>query len=264
MTPFFFLSACLLLLWFSIMPVDKCKLPSYVAADPLTWFRAVEACFHVHGVRRDADKAALVIAALPAKQLQQLSSVIASTSSDQYDTLKRRLISTDAPTFQENWERCMSLPPLRAGEKPTDLYAALTSWLRDDQDPDNPWLRATFISKMPEELRIMLLAYPLCTLQELSVFADSIALSSKRRPPLQVFSMAVDSEGGGASPALPASPAPPPVFGVKTSRPASKQDSRPPQVSSVCWYHQRFGDNAKTCKPGCSRAGSLNLTRPGQ
>ena len=109
----------------------------------------------------------------------------------------------------------------------------------------------------------MLLAYPLCTVQELSVFADSIALS-KRRPPLQVFSMAVDSECGGDSPALPASPAPPPVFGVKTSRPASKQDSRPPQVSLVCWYHQRFGDNARSCKPGCSKAGSLNLTRPGQ
>ena len=93
------------------MPVDKCKLPVYVAADPLTWFRAVEACFHVHGVRRDADKAALVIAALPAKQLQQLSSVIAATSSDQYNTLKARLISMDAPSFQENWERCMSLPP---------------------------------------------------------------------------------------------------------------------------------------------------------
>ena len=54
-TPFFFLSACLLLLWFSNMGVDKCKLPSYVAADPLTWIRAVEACFHVHSVRRDAD-----------------------------------------------------------------------------------------------------------------------------------------------------------------------------------------------------------------
>ena len=110
----------------------------------------------------------------------------------------------------------------------------------------------------------MLLAYPLCTLQELSMFADSLALSAKRRPPLQVFSMAVDSELGGASPTPPATPAPPPVFGVKTSKPASKQDSRPPQVSSVCWYHQRFGDNAKSCKPGCSRAGSLNLSRPGQ
>ena len=242
------------------MPVEKCKLPAYVAADPLTWFRAVEACFHIHSVSRKSDKAALVIAALPAKQLQQVSSVIATTSSDQYLALKRRLISTDAPSFQDNWERCMALPSLRAGERPSDLYAALTSWLRDDQDPDNPWVRATFIAKMPEDLRIMLLAYPLCTLEELSVFADSLSLSAKRRPSPQVFSMAVDPELGDASPTPLATPAPPPVLGLRTG----KQDSRPPQVSSLCWYHQRFGDKAKTCKPGCSRAGSLNLARPGQ
>ena len=177
MTPFFFFSACLLCLRFSVMPVDKCKVPAYVASDPLAWFRAVEACFHIHSIRRDSDKAALVITALPAKQLQQVSSIISATTSDQYATLKRRLISTDAPSFQDNWERCMTLPPLRPGDKPSDLYAALTSWLQDDQDPDNPWVRATFIAKMPEDLRIMLLAYPDYSLAKLSTFADSLSLS---------------------------------------------------------------------------------------
>ena len=238
------------------MPVEKCKLPAYVAADPLTWFKAVEACFHIHSVSRKSDKVALVIAALPAKQLQQVSSVISTSSSDQYQALKRRLIDTDAPSFQDNWERCMLIPPLRPGERPSEMYATLTSWLREDQDPDNPWVRATFISKMPEELRIMLLAYPLCTLQELAVFADSLSHQKKRSSPA-VFSMAVDPEMGNASPSP---PAPPPVLGLKMG----KQDSRPPQVSSLCWYHQRFGDKAKSCKPGCPRAASLNLTRPGQ
>ena len=182
------------------MPVDKCKLPAYVASDPLTWFRAVEACFHIHSIRRDSDKAALIIAALPAKQLQQVSSIVSATTSDQYGTLKRRLISTDAPSFQDNWEKCMAIPPLRPGDKPSDLYTALTSWLRDDQDPDNPWVKATFISKMPEDLRIMLLAYPDYSLARLSTFADSLSLSTKRRSSPLVFAMAVDAEMGGCLP----------------------------------------------------------------
>ena len=93
------------------MPIDKCKLPAYVSSDPLTWFKAVEACFRIHNIRRDQDRSALLIAALPAKQLQQVSAILASTTSDQYESLKRRLISTDAPSFQENWEKCMALPP---------------------------------------------------------------------------------------------------------------------------------------------------------
>ena len=64
------------------MPVDKCKLPAYVPHDPLTLFRAVEACFYIHSIRRNADRAALVVAALPAKQLQQVSMLLSSPSSD--------------------------------------------------------------------------------------------------------------------------------------------------------------------------------------
>ena len=255
-------SACLLLLFSAIMPVDKCKIPAYVASDPLTWFRAVEACFHIHSIRRDSDKAALIIAALPAKQLQQVSSIISATTSDQYAALKRRLISTDAPSFQDNWERCMALPHLRPGDKPSDLYAALTSWLTDIQDPDNPWVRATFISKMPEDVRMMLLAYPNCTLEQLSTFADSLSasLSAKRRTSPPVFSMAVDTDGGEATPSPVLTTPPPPVLAVR----APRQDSRTPQVSTLCWFHQRFGDKARSCKPGCPRAGSLNSSRPGQ
>ena len=210
------------------MPIDKCKLPAYVASDPLTWFRAVEACFQIHSIRRDQDRAALLIAALPAKQLQQVSAILAVTSSDQYGALKRRLISTDAPSFQENWEKCMAIPPLRPGDKPSDLYSALTSWLKDDQDPDNPWVKATFISKLPDDLRIMLLAHPDYSLEKLSAFADTLALGAKRRTSPQVFSMAVDQDLGDASPST-VLPSPPPVLGVR----ATKQDKTPPPPLSA-------------------------------
>ena len=209
------------------MPIDKCKLPAYVASDPLTWFRAVEACFQIHQVRKDTDRAALLIAALPAKQLQQVSAILAVTTSDQYESLKRRLISTDAPSFQENWEKCMSLPPLRPGDKPSDLYSALTSWLKDDQDPDNPWVKATFISKLPEELRIMLLAHPEYSLEKMSTFADTLALGAKRRSSPQVFSMVVDQDVD-VSPST-STPSPPPVLGVR----ATKQDKNPPPPPSA-------------------------------
>ena len=198
------------------MPVDKCKLPAYVPHDPLTWFRTVDACFHIHSIRRDEDKAALVVAALPAKQLQQVSTLLSTTCSDRYAALRRNLIAKDAPSFQDNWERCVALPPLRPGDRPSDMYTTLTSWLTDSQDPDNPWVRATFISKMPDDLRMMLLAYPNCNLEQLATFADtlSVSLSGKRRMSPQVFSMAVDLDRGDDSP--------PPVLAVRPPRQPSQ------------------------------------------
>ena len=151
----------------------------------------------------------------------------------------------------------MAIPPLRPSDKPSDLYSALTSWLKDDQDLDNPWVKATFISKLPDDLRIMLLAHPEYS-EKLSAFADTLALGAKRRTSPQVFSMAVDQDLGDASPS-PMLPSPPPVLGVR----ATKQDARPPQTS-LCWFHQRFGDKARSCKPGCAKAASLNSSRPGQ
>ena len=246
------------------MPVDKCKLPAYVPHDPLTWFRAVEACFHIHSIKREADKAALVVAALPAKQLQQVSALLSATCSDQYAALKRNLIAKDAPSFQDNWERCVALPPLRPGDRPSDMYTTLTSWLTDNQDSDNPWVRATFISKMPDDLKMMLLAYPNCNLEQLATFADTLSasLSGKRRTSPPVFSMGVDPEMGDDSP--------PPVLAVRSPRQASQQAPRqsnqppPARGQDLCWFHRTFGDRARSCKQGCPHAGSVNSSQPGQ
>ena len=30
----------------------------------------------------------------------------------------------------------------------------------------------------------------------------------------------------------------------------------PPADSALCWYHQRYGDDAQKCKPPCSRSGN--------
>ena len=138
--------------------------------------RAVGACFHIHSICRDAYYAALVVAVLPAKQLQQVSMLLVSPSPHQYAALKQHLIAKDTLFFQDQSERCMDLPPLRPG--------------------DNPWVRATFIRKMPEDLRMMLLAQPNCTLEQLAVFFSdtlSVSLSAKRKSAASVFSMAVDA-----------------------------------------------------------------------
>ena len=141
----------------------------------------MEANFNIHKVLREVDRASLVIAALPERQLQTVGDLLDVPPSDLYTAIKGRLLTVDAPSFQDSWERCLLLPLLRPGEKPSDIHRLLTSWLTG-HDPEDPFLRATFLSKMPGDLKKMLLARPDCTLAQLAAFADTIH-SCVSKPP---------------------------------------------------------------------------------
>ena len=61
----------------------------------------------------------------------------------------------------------MSLDPaLASSEKPSDVHRLLTTWLTR-HDPEDPFLRATFLAKIPRDLKKMLLAKSDCTLAQL-------------------------------------------------------------------------------------------------
>ena len=177
------------------------------------------------------------------------------------------------------------LPVLRAGEKPTDVHRILTSWLTG-HDPEDPFLRATFLQKMPGDLKKMLLARTDCTLAQLAAFADTIHSCAVRAPAVN----RLDASGAFRSTAqylsaeeYPVSEdsvcSPPTVCAVSAApvpsrRPAAaagRPSAAPPAggASSTqrlnggyCWYHGRFGVNARACKPGCTW--QKNAFLPGQ
>ena len=150
------------------MPLDKCCLPAYLDHDPVIWFRAVEANFVIHKVLKPEEKAALVVAALPEKQLKSVKHHL-DVPEETYAAVKAKLISLDSPTLQESWEHALNLPVLQPGKWPSDVHWNLVSWLPDDK-VDCPIVRATFLMKMPTDLKKMLLAYPKMSLEELAVF----------------------------------------------------------------------------------------------
>ena len=241
------------------MPVEKCKLPAYLPSDPLLWFRAVEANFTVHKVLKDEERSALVIAALPEKQLQSVGHLL-SLSSDAYIALKKRLLEVDGPSFQDSWERCLALPVLSAGERPTDIYRQLVSWLEKEEMVESAFLRATFLTKMPPDLKRMLLAKPDMSLSALVVFADSIHSATSTRASPAVYQLSSDSPD--------AHPRPEPVCALnkppRVRQPPARAAQPPPSDGRLCWYHASFGVQARSCKPGCAWQPAGNGSRPAQ
>ena len=225
---------------------SKCKLPAYTAHDPLLWFRAVDAAFLIYKVVKPELKAAHVVAALPEKQLQAVGHLLADLSAaGLYDALRQRLLQVDGPTFQTSLERCLAIPVIRGGERPTDVLRQLVSWLDKDM-AEHAFMRALFLTKMPADVKKILLGRSDLGLHDLAVFADSIqAVGSTSSPP--VFQVPATSED--------------PVCVVRkssTPSPSSSQGGAGP-----CWYHANHGANAKKCKQGCTWI-SGNGSRPAQ
>ena len=266
------------------MPSERCKLPAYVPHDPLLWFRAVEANFNIHKVLTEKDRASLTIAALPERQLQSVGDLLDVPPSDLYSAIKGRLLTVDAPTFQDSWERCLLLPVMRAGEKPTDVHRILTSWLTG-HDPEDPFLRATFLQKMPGDLKRMLLARTDCTLAQLAAFADTIHSCAVRAPVVNRLetSRAFRTTAPGLSEEVPVAVdsdcnlptvcavSAAPVPSRRPAAAAGRPSAAPPaggasstqrHSGGYCWYHGRFGVNACACKPGCTW--QKNAFSPGQ
>ena len=46
----------------------------------------------------------------------------------------------------------------------------------------------------------------------------------------------------------------------RAGSPAPTQSSPPTPNSDLCWYHQKFGEAAKKCKPPCSQEGNTQAS----
>ena len=256
------------------MPADKCKLPAYMPHNPLVWFKAVEANFAVHKVVDDSLKSALVVAALPEKQLEACSSVI----NDVYDykELKKKLLSVDGMTFQQAWEIAMDVPALSPGQRPSDIHRQLTAWIPEDDamTAESPCVRATFLRKMPEDLKKILLQASDKSLSDLAVLADAIVSTSvpSASPRVSALHPVEDSVDAPVCALTPRSNPRPPVQRPKPRPPRPNPPAPPPSPakragnnptppgSPYCWYHASFGNLARSCKQGCAWSG--NETRP--
>ena len=70
----------------------------------------------------------------------------------------------------------MDVPALSPGQKPSDIHRQLTAWIppEDLVTADSPVLRATFLRKMPDDLKKILLQHKEKSLDDLAALADSI------------------------------------------------------------------------------------------
>lgn len=265
------------------------KIPNFDPAEGVEqYFARVDYWFQLSNINSEQDRFRCIMPYLPAQMFREVKNDSLETHDHPYVELKRRLIEAFA---MDEFERVRKLTErIELGnKKPGDL-------LKEMQDlcatGDERVLKTLWMNRLPAELAAGLatsVELPISILRTMANTIHSIATSSGSHSTAQSVSQVSTNHTLHAGTA-------PPGFselvasiaqltqviqqqhsvtvaaiqdrqgrslsrGRETFRARSASNSSEPDFDHLgrCWYHRRYGNEARKCKPGCSAAGVSSL-----
>lgn len=239
------------------------KLPPFWRADPEVWFAQVEAQFSTRKITAQTTRFQYVIASLSQEVATEVRDLLLKPPEENpYDVLKEQLIKRTAASEQRRLQQLFNAEEL-GDRKPSQLLRRMQQLLGNRAGvTDGAFLRELFLQRLPPNVRMVLASTSTTTsLEALAELADKIVevatphiasttvtpSSSELLTELQQLRAAV-SELKSSVTTLSRQP---------RSRSASRHRRHSPapqstEDSSMCWYHQTYGEAARKCKTPCS------------
>lgn len=236
--------------------VVSVKLPEFWKAEPEMWFAQAEAQFILANVTRDDTKFYHIVAKLEQSVICHITDLVSNPpQQDKYKKIKERLISRFALTPETRLERLLGSSDL-GDMRPTHLLAKMQE-LATSLNVNEDLLKMLFLQRMPQHIRPVLTISD-GTLPKLAEMADKLTelprVASVSSVPTPI-SNAVSSEVEDFKQQmevlsteirrLKQNP-------VNRRRTRSASRSRSTSVATeLCWYHQKYGQQAEHCKQPC-------------
>uniref|UniRef100_A0A1Y1MVP9 DUF7041 domain-containing protein n=1 Tax=Photinus pyralis TaxID=7054 RepID=A0A1Y1MVP9_PHOPY len=265
--------------------VDRCKLPPFWRANPELWFVQVEAVFAVHRITTDSTKYNLAVANLDPNTVVEVADILRSPpTAEKYTALKTAILARLMDSADRQLHK--ALTGLELGDrKPSQLLRQMQLLAGDRAS--NDVLRVKWLDLLPPTTRRLLQVFKASNLEELAVAADEI---EDLNPTVVSTSTSSSNLAAVTQPFKPSHPqadmvaaelvslrtsinqltanikslvagAPRTSVGPRRGRTRSRTPSQARESSStsarserVCWYHNRFGLQAKYCHSPCSYA----------
>lgn len=238
------------------------KMPQFSKDDIEFFFWQAEASFALSGVTAEATRFHYAVTAIPQEVLRDVAEIIRNPPDNPYTKVKERLLSIYADTKEQRIRRVLQDVAL-GDRKPTALLRDMEHHAQGKLLP--PVMRTIFMSRLPDDVQ-KILAASSSPIGELAIMADKIMDVGPAR------------SVASASVALPAAPSAVSdlVNEVRELRrevaslrqnqnwrsrgrsasphPNRTRDrSRSQRKFETCWYHYKFGDDARTCRDFCKR-----------
>ena len=264
--------------------------PPFWKHCPQAWFLQLESMFACNQINSDLQRYNTLVSSLDSETVQDMLDVLQSPPhTGKYAYLKGRILARCGDSAQQRLHKLLT--GLELGSRtPSQLFRHMRSLAGDNIDDEA--LRVRWLDLMPTNVSRMLHIMRNSTLDELAEVADEIVETgpaafavgpavSDRRPPSPARAAAWPPTPGRAEPPsgsdarlaaelaalraamsqLAATTAQIletvlPLTGAR-GRPLQRGRSRtrgrsPAGLPSLCYYHQRFGEQATNCRPPCS------------
>ena len=245
------------------------KLPPFWPADSEVWFAQVEAQFSTRGITAQKTKYDYIVASLSPEFATEVRDLILRPPADRpYDTLKQQLITRTADSEQRRLQQLFRSEEL-GDRKPSQLLRRMQQLLGDKAAAaDGAFLRELFLQRLPSNVRIVLASTnDAISLEELAQLADKImdvaspSVSAITTPPLHTEVDQLRAEVSRLKELVTSLSQRGRTRGRLSTPPRLRSPSPSTPNTSLCWYHQRFGDAARNCKPPCSKSGNALASR---
>lgn len=211
------------------------KLPMFWPEHPRVWLQQAEAQFALRSITSDVTKYYYVVAALDqATALRVIDVLEEPPQLNKYDNLKRRLTDIFGLSRRQRADRLLEYGSHSLGDmRPSQLMDEMLGML----GAHKPCMlfESIYLKAMPEDIRLQLATADFADPRTLAKTADEL-WQARERPAVFV------SQTRPQRNALP--------------RANDTRQRESNTTTDVCYYHRRFGNNAKKCNSPCAFSGN--------
>ncbi|KAK5641829.1 hypothetical protein RI129_010376 [Pyrocoelia pectoralis] len=227
------------------------RVPPFWPNDPELWFAQIENQFQLSGITTDGTKYSYVAGSLEARFASEVRDILtAPPTQNKYETIKTELIRRLSITQEQKTKQLLELEEL--GDRKPSQFLRHLQQLAGAAVPET-LLRSIWSNRLPTNVRAILATQADTNLTKVADLAD--AIMSTTNPPLgpavntldDTIKNLVDQVAQLKSE----------LRGRPTNREKGKTRTRSSsrnKTYDTCWYHYKFGDNARKCRPPCNKA----------
>lgn len=239
--------------------VGAVKIPAYNFADPSLWFLMCEATFELgtpKAISESKTKFNYIASNLPPEAATVVRDVIVNPDKDDpYGVLKKELIRRSGESSHQEIRKLLVGEQL-GDRRPTELLRVMRRRAESYNVPEELMMEL-FLQHLPTNVQSILAAVTPLTLEKAADIADRVMEVT----PMQVSACSVSSVHSIEDRLLEEiKKINTRIDEISLRRGRSARRDHTPRARSTsrsktfanCWYHHKFGQNAKKCVPPCN------------
>ena len=226
------------------------QLPAFYKVEPESWFAVADANFALRRVTDTTTKYYYVLSKLDSSTLRKLSAFLKRPrGTDPYNEIRRQLCKAFEPSMEQKLDALLTMSSM-GDERPMEFGLELQRLLGDASTGDI--LKRIFLRRAPPAIATAIKGARKATFEELLEAAEDAWATEAASSSTSAAAVAVVS-------AAPAN-----RRGARGGKQRGARSAGQARMFTLCYFHHKFGNEAKKCSPACARWREYNRTRETQ